>query len=138
MQGRQARWAGGACSTRRMGQMGLALASVLPLAAPAQDVARGQQIVESRCFACHSLDSNRVGPALRGVVGRHAGRAPDFDYSPALAAATHTWDAAGIQRWLTNPEALIPGQVMNFRLESPQEREDVVAYLSTLSVSGRP
>ena len=26
------------------------------------DAVRGQQLYESRCIACHSLDENRVGP----------------------------------------------------------------------------
>jgi cytochrome c len=71
----------------------LAWTCLLPVLAQAQSVSRGQQLVESRCFACHSLDANRVGPALRGVVGRLAGKAPDSRYSAALAAATHRWDA---------------------------------------------
>ena len=37
--------------------------------------AKGQMIFESRCVACHSLDANRVGPALGTVVGRVAGKA---------------------------------------------------------------
>jgi len=102
--------------------------------AQAQDVARGQQLVESRCFACHSLDSNRVGPALRGVVGRAAGRAPGYFYSRALEAASHTWDATRIKAWLSDPEQVLPGQEMNYRLDLAQDRDDVVAYLSTLSV----
>ena len=96
-------------------------------------VSRGQQLVESRCFACHSLDAHRVGPMLRGVVGRKAGKAAGFGYSQALAAATHTWDAAGIKAWLTDPEKVVPGQQMNYRLDAAQDREDVVAYLASLS-----
>lgn len=111
----------------------LALAVLLPTLAQAQSVSRGQQIVESRCFACHSLDANRVGPALRGVVGRKVGTAPDFDYSQALKSAKGTWDAAGIKAWLTDPEKRIPGQEMNYRVELAQDREDVVAYLASLS-----
>ena len=114
-----------------------AWAGLLPVLAQAQALSpsleRGQQLVESRCFACHSLDANRVGPALRGVVGRVAGKAPDFAYSAALAAATQRWDSASIKRWLTDPEQVLPGQAMNYRLDAAQDREDVVAYLATLS-----
>lgn len=115
----------------------LALAVIVPTlvstAVHAQSVSRGQQIVESRCFACHSLDANRVGPALRGVVGRKVGTAPDFDYSKAVASAKGTWDTAGIKVWLTDPEKRIPGQEMNYKVELAQDREDVVAYLASLS-----
>jgi cytochrome c len=100
----------------------------------AQSVARGQALFESRCVACHSLDANRVGPALRGVVGRVAGKADGHVYSEAMAAATHVWDAPKLTAWLTNPEAVVPGQVMNYRLDMAQDRDDIVAYLATLSL----
>lgn len=95
-------------------------------------------MVESRCFACHSLDENRVGPALRGVVGRVAGKAAGYDYSDALAAATFRWDSQGIKTWLTDPEQRVPGQRMNYRLDQAQDREDVAAYLASLSPATPP
>lgn len=120
----------------------LAWAFAGPALAQAQEmvpsVSRGQQLVESRCFGCHSVDSNRIGPALGGVVGRKAGKAEGYDYSKALAAATHTWTVAGLKAWLTDPEKVIPGQEMNYRLDLAQDREDVVAYLATLSKPARP
>jgi cytochrome c len=91
---------------------------------------RGAEIYENRCTGCHSLDANRVGPAHRGVVGRRVGTARGFEYSDALRAANFVWTEALIQRWLTNPEALIPGQQMGFRLGDPQERADVAAFLA--------
>ncbi len=104
--------------------------------AQAQSVVRGQALFESRCVACHSLDANRVGPALRTVVGRKAGSAADYVYSPALSHAPHTWDRAKLQAWLTNPEDVVPGQAMNYRVDAAQDRADVVAYLASLSKSG--
>jgi cytochrome c len=112
----------------RVMRRALTLAWLVPTLVVAQSASRGQELVETRCFACHGLDSNRVGPALRGVVGRRAGTAAEFTYSSALVAATHTWDRA-------SPESLVQGQNMNYRLENAQDREDVVAYLTTLSVS---
>ena len=94
--------------------------------------ARGQMIFESRCVACHSLDANRVGPALGTVVGRVAGKAPDYFYSQALGAATHVWSRDKLLAWLTNPESLVPGQAMGYRVDMPEDRQDVVAYLASL------
>ena len=118
-----------------------ALAAVLALAgaaeaqqrgpaAPAGNAERGAQVYENRCTGCHALDANRVGPAHRGVVGRRAGTASGFEYSDALRASRLVWSEALIQRWLANPEALIPGQQMGFRLGDAQERADVAAYLA--------
>jgi cytochrome c len=101
--------------------------------AAAQSVARGQALFESRCVACHSLDAHRVGPALRGVVGRTAGKAEGYFYSEAMTAATHVWDVTKLTAWLTNPENVVPGQDMNYRLEQAQDRNDVVAYLASVS-----
>ena len=111
----------------------VALLTGLSGAAQAQSVARGRALFESRCVACHSLDTNRVGPALHGVLGRVAGKAEGYSYSKAMAAATHVWDSATLKAWLTDPETVVPGQVMNYRLDAAQDREDVVAYLATQS-----
>jgi cytochrome c len=86
-------------------------------------------LYESRCIACHSVESNRVGPRHRGVFGRRAGALADFAYSPALAGSEIVWDAAALDRWLENPEALIPGQRMNIRVAAPVDRADIIAYL---------
>ena len=105
----------------------------LSAGAQAQSVARGQALFESRCVACHSLDANRVGPALRGVVGRTAGKAKDYFYSEAMAATAQVWDVPQLKAWLTKPETVVPGQDMNYRMDIPQDRDDVVAYLASVS-----
>lgn len=101
-----------------------------PLLAHAQSVARGQTLFESRCTACHSLDANRVGPALQTVVGRKAGTAKDYDYSPALAGAGHRWTRPMLLTWLTDPEKVVPGQRMGYRVDNAADREDLVAFLT--------
>jgi cytochrome c len=92
---------------------------------------RGATLYPERCGGCHSLEVNRVGPAHRGVVGRRSGTAPGFTYSPALKASRFTFNEAIIDRWLTNPQAVVPGTRMFFRLNAPQERADIIAYLKT-------
>lgn len=101
-----------------------------PLVAQAQSAVRGQTLFESRCTVCHSLDANRVGPALQTVVGRKAGTARDYDYSPALAGATHRWNRQLLLAWLTDPETVVPGQRMGYRVEKAADREDIVAFLT--------
>ena len=95
----------------------------------AGDASRGEQLYDSRCIACHSLDENRVGPKHRGVYGRKAGSVPDFAYSMALTASKIVWSDTTLNRWLTNPEALIPGQRMNFQVRSAEDRADLIAFL---------
>ena len=73
-----------------------------------------------------------MGPRHRGVVGRRAGSVADYNYSAALKSSGLTWDEATLDRWLTNPSALVPGTKMFFKLDSPQDRADVIAYLEEL------
>lgn len=100
--------------------------------AAAQSVERGAALYTAHCSSCHSADQHGDGPAHRGVVWRRAGALKDFDYSPALRASKILWTRATLKAWLSDPEALIPGQGMDYRLEDAQGREDVVAYLATL------
>lgn len=102
------------------------------LDASAQSVERGSTVYKEHCAGCHSVDAHREGPAHRGVVGRRAGALKDYEYSPALQSSKLLWTRATLRAWLTDPEALIPGQAMDYSLDDAQEREDVVAYLATL------
>jgi cytochrome c len=96
------------------------------------DAARGKEIYESRCFACHAVDANRVGPMHMGVFGRKAGSVRDFEYSQAVKKSKIKWNDKTLDQWLTNPEKLIPGQKMGFIVSDPGDRADVIAYLKTL------
>ena len=101
------------------------------------DPLRGEQTYEARCGGCHSVDADRIGPRHTGIVGRRAGSIAGFAYSDALRNSGLTWDAALLERWLTNPEALVPGQRMGYRLDDAQARADVIAFLATLTPASR-
>jgi cytochrome c len=96
------------------------------------NAARGESLYAARCGACHAPHADRVGPRHQGVVGRKAGAVSGFDYSPALRASPLVWDIASLERWLADPEAVIPGQRMAYRLGDATERSDIAAYLATL------
>jgi len=104
-------------------------AQVLPAHADAE---RGKQLYESRCIACHSVDENRVGPAHKGVFGRKAGSAKGYDYSAALKKSRVIWNDKTLDRWLANPERLIPGQKMGFSVPDARDRADLIDYLKTV------
>jgi cytochrome c len=90
------------------------------------------KVLYQSCAACHSIDENDLGPKHRGVVGRRAGSIADYAYSPALKNSGLTWDKTTLDRWLTNPSALVPGTKMYFKIDDPQKRADVIAYLEQL------
>jgi cytochrome c len=93
---------------------------------------KGKEIYDARCSACHSVDDNRVGPMHLGVFGRKAGGVKSYSYSEALSKSKVIWNRDTLTTWLTNPEALIPGQRMGYSMDNAQDREDVVAFLATL------
>ena len=55
---------------------------------------------------------------------------PGFRYSDALTRSDLVWDGASLERWLTDPEATIPGQGMGFRISKARDRADIIAYLT--------
>jgi len=126
---------GFAAGTRRLaplvlGALLVAPAYAQPSPAPAAkgDPVRGKSLYQG-CEGCHSIDENDVGPRHRGVVGRKAGSLKDYAYSPALKGSGLTWDEANLDRWLTNPSALVPGTKMFFKIDDAQSRADLIAYL---------
>jgi cytochrome c len=103
------------------------------VAASGKDPERGREAFEKRCTGCHALDKVKLGPPLRGVYGRKAGRDPQFTYSDAVKNASITWDESTLDRWLNDTESVIPDNDMTFRLNDPVERANIIAYLKQLS-----
>ena len=99
---------------------------------PAGDAQKGAALYQQHCTACHAVDSNKIGPAHRGVMGRRVGSLPGYKYSAELAASRLRWTPQTLNAWLADPEDLVAGQRMGFMIESEQERADLIAYLATL------
>jgi len=116
----------------------LALASAPAIAA---DTQRGAQVFQS-CASCHSTSPGvqLTGPSLAHVWGRKAGTLAGFDrYSKAMKKADVVWNEATLDRWLTDPEAFIPGTSMTFPgLRDRDARADVIAYLQAVSEGKAP
>ena len=93
------------------------------------DAARGEVVFNKRCTGCHSLTQDHEGPRLQGVYGRASGSVAGFNYSNSLRDAHVVWDDRLLERWLEDPEALVPGTNMDFRVVRPQERADLVRFL---------
>ena len=114
---------------RRGGLASLALLAILhQQPAAAADAAHGAQVYRT-CALCHSFEKNAAGPKHAGVFGRTAGTVPDYRYSPALAKSGIVWDDATLDKWLADPQALVPGTKMFFNVDSAQDRADVIEYL---------
>ena len=99
---------------------------------PPGDPQKGAVLYQQRCTACHAIDSNKIGPAHRGVVGRRVGSLPGYKYSNELASSRLRWTPQTLNVWLSDPEELVPGQRMGFQVENAQERADLISYLASL------
>ena len=114
--------------------------AVLPMAAGAQMALPddsggppdGATLFLNQCGTCHTVEHGaepRQGPNLAGVVGRKAGSLPGFAYSEGFAKADWAWDAARLDAWLTDPQAMIPGAVMPYKQADPAVRKSIIDWL---------
>ena len=101
--------------------------------AEAPSPSRGKETFEKRCGGCHSLDRDKEGPRLRGVYRRPAGSVSSLNYSTVLKRAHIFWDAESLDKWLTDPDKVVPDTDMAFHLDKADERRDIIAYLKELS-----
>ncbi len=115
----------------------LAAAAALVLAGPALaegDAAKGEKVF-MKCKACHENEKgvNKVGPTLKGLVGRKAASVEGYKYSEAMLAKGAegvVWDEATLTAYLPDPKAFVPKTKMAFAgLKKPEEVADVIAYL---------
>jgi cytochrome c len=100
------------------------------------DLAAAETQFKKSCGTCHVAAADagpRQGPSLFGVVGRAAGEVAGFKYSPAFAAGSGgiVWDEDTLDRWLTDPQSVIPGAVMPYKQADPDKRRLVIEYLKT-------
>jgi cytochrome c len=112
-----------------LGLMGLSTASY------AQDADNGAKVFK-KCMACHAIDEkNKIGPSLKGIVGRKAASVEGFKYSDAMLAKGAEgviWDEATLAAYLPDPKAWVPGTKMVFPgLKKPEEVTDLIAFLKT-------
>jgi cytochrome c len=114
-----------------------ALLLLLPVVAARADgdTARGEARFQD-CAACHRLEAgaNNVGPSLHGIFARKAGEIADFRYSPAIKRSGIAWTPEMLDKFITDPQALVPGNRMPYAgMANANDRADLIAYLSKAS-----
>jgi cytochrome c len=115
--------------------LAIALAFVAQ-SASAADAKAGQDTFRAQCGLCHQGGpgdgDGGQGPSLKGVVGRKAGTAAGFAYTPALKGSGLTWTPQTLDKFLTDPQAMVPGTAMPISVSDAKTRQDLIAYLATL------
>lgn len=112
--------------------LALAPLTLLALVPAARADDPGEHVFKTYCAVCHTVEpgKNKIGPSLAGVVGRKAGTAPGYSYSDANKKSGITWTEAELDKYLTDPKAVVPGTKMIFAgLKNPDQRKAVIAYL---------
>ena len=102
------------------------------MAVPEAAAPDGAKLFKNQCATCHTLaasEPQRQGPTLAGIFGRKAGSIADFHYSAGFAKADWSWDAAHLDSWLTNPQAMIPGAIMPYKQAKPEIRAAIIGFL---------
>lgn len=123
----------------RIACVALSLAALTTVQARAQDAAAGEKTFVV-CRACHEIGpgaKDAVGPVLNGVVGRKAGTYPGYDYSKANKESGITWTPEELQKYLENPQKVVPGTKMIFPgLHNPEQVKNVIAFLEQYNEDG--
>ncbi len=109
----------------------------------AGDAAKGKELFTTKCGICHQVGPGAktlIGPELNGIVGRKAASVADFPgYSAGmkkLGADGWVWTEENIDKWITDPKAMIPDSMMALAFQGipdAGERADIIAYLKTQS-----
>jgi cytochrome c len=121
-----------ATDVKALSILGQSAAGSEAVAAGAGDPVRGKTVFEKRCTGCHTLEADREGPRLAGVFGRKAGSVAGFAYSAGLKKSGLTWDEATLDKWLSDPDVMVPDNAMSFSMAKATERRDIIAYLKQM------
>src|SRR5258708_26342073 len=111
----------------------------VPGVAAARDLAAGEAFFR-KCQACHAVGvgaKNKLGPELNGLVGRKAGAAASYQYSPALKTAGFAWDQTNFDAFIADSRGKVPGNKMVFAgIKNQTEIANLWAYLTNFNVDG--
>jgi cytochrome c len=114
--------------------LALVLAAQSPLTHAAPNLEAGKAAFK-KCASCHAVGPSAhsgFGPQLNGIVGRRAGGATDYKYSPAMTNSGIVWTDKTLSAFLRDPGDVVPGTKMRFwGISDQQQIDNLLAYLRT-------
>lgn len=95
----------------------------------------GPTVFNDNCAICHSTEPgvDKLGPSLAGIVGRSSASLKEYPYSDAMQKAGVTWTKLVLDKYLTDPQAMVKGTKMLFAgIKNAKDRKALIDYLATL------
>ena len=113
------------------------VAALLFGAATSSARADGDKLFKQQCAACHAVAADApmgMGPNLRTVLGREAGKLEGFPYSNEFkkGMSGKSWTPSLLDAWLEDPQNLAPGTYMMYKQADDEVRKEIIAYLRTI------
>jgi cytochrome c len=109
-------------------------------ATPALAAESAPPAFNNNCRTCHSVKEgdNRLGPSLHNVYGAKAGASPTYtNYSQGMKSAGVTWDEATLDKFIENPEQVVPNNNMKpyKGVPDPTVRKQIIDFLKSQSAN---
>lgn len=95
----------------------------------------GEGVFERHCRTCHGGTApadSPIAPNLAGIIGTRAGTQASGLHSRAAIESGIVWNRDSLRRFLSAPQASMPGSLMPVRMEDPRELESLLDYLESL------
>ncbi|MFC7292054.1 PQQ-dependent sugar dehydrogenase [Hirschia litorea] len=113
--------------------------AITPLEQKASDFEKefswGRMLFSGSCATCHEIsEAAKVGPGLKGVMGRPIGKFGDYPFSDALAQKSGKWTNKKMNAFIANPDGFAKGTTMPHVSDNigKYEREAIIEYLHEL------
>ncbi len=104
------------------------------------NVTAGKDTFDANCEGCHSVEKggpDKIGPNLFGLFGATAGRrAFSFEsrHSTEMKESGVVWSEETLDRFLENPQEIVPVTTMSFiGFPKKTDRDNVIAYLKSVT-----
>lgn len=95
-------------------------------------LAKGKRLF-LQCRGCHDTEETnlvKIGPNLKGVLGRQVASMKGFNYSDSLKSNSFVWDDQKMDAWLKQPSAVAPGTIMGFAgIPNEVDRQALIVYM---------
>jgi len=101
----------------------------------AGDADAGKAVFDKMCGGCHKVGPdarNAFGPSLNGIIGRPAGQAEGYKYSPSMLNSGITWTPDKLAAFVEAPGDVVPGTNMRLWWFGGDEKmQNLLSYLQS-------